>query len=167
MKSILLGAIAPLLFTLNAIAVERTFKTTDGKTYEKAEVTRVEPDGIRISYTDGLAKIPFTNLPKEVQSEFGYNAAKVDDYNKAADLAAAEKKAFDDEVARNLAAMPKTSQPAVAAKPAVALSNSRAGAPAANSSGLATSTGLNAKPTGSSSQKSSGLGTSKLGGKGK
>ena len=49
------------------------FKTINGKQYEDAKVTCVEPDGILVKYKLGISKLYFVQLPKEVQQRFNYN----------------------------------------------------------------------------------------------
>jgi len=65
------------------------FKTTDGKEYKDATVSRVEPDGIVVKTKSGISKLYFTELPKEVQDRFHYDAQKAAAYSgsqaKAAD----------------------------------------------------------------------------------
>ena len=64
-----------------AIALGDDFKTIDGKEYKNATLSRVEPDGIVISSKSVIAKLYFTELPKEVQERFHYDAAKGDAYS--------------------------------------------------------------------------------------
>jgi hypothetical protein len=52
------------------------FKTIDGKEYKNVTVSRVEPDGIVLTSSSGISKVYFTELPKEVQERFHYDAAK-------------------------------------------------------------------------------------------
>jgi hypothetical protein len=52
------------------------FKTIDGREYKNAAISRVEPDGIVLKTKSGVAKIYFTELPKEVQERFHYNPAQ-------------------------------------------------------------------------------------------
>ena len=59
-----------------SIALADGFKTTDGQEYKNVTVTRVEPDGIVIMSKSGISKVYFTELPKEVQDRFNYDAAK-------------------------------------------------------------------------------------------
>ncbi len=42
---------------------------------------RVEPDGITIKFSGGIVKVPFTELPKEVQQRFNYNPEKAAEYS--------------------------------------------------------------------------------------
>src|SRR5438094_10472022 len=66
-----------ILAALSAsIALADDFKTSDGKEYKNVTVRRVEPDGIVISSKSVIAKLYFTELPKEVQERFHYNPAK-------------------------------------------------------------------------------------------
>src|SRR5439155_9475432 len=44
-------------------------------------VSRVEPDGLVLSSKSGISKVYFTELPKEVQERFHYDAAKGDAYS--------------------------------------------------------------------------------------
>ena len=59
-----------------SIVVAEDFKTLNGKDYKNVEVNRVEPDGIVLKSKSGITKIYFTELPKEVQERFHYDAAK-------------------------------------------------------------------------------------------
>ena len=47
-----------------------------GKQYKNATVVRVEPDGLLISFSGGIVKIPFTELPKDVQDRYHYDPEK-------------------------------------------------------------------------------------------
>src|SRR5262245_54136700 len=51
------------------------FKTTKGKEYKNATVSRVEADGIVIKTKTGISKIYFVELPKDVQERFHYGSA--------------------------------------------------------------------------------------------
>ncbi len=70
-----------------AADAERTIVTLDGTKYEQATVSRVEPDGIRISYSDGATKIPFEQLSPELQKEFGYDPEKAGKHRAAMNAA--------------------------------------------------------------------------------
>src|SRR5206468_904872 len=50
------------------------------KEYKSAKVSRVEPDGIVLITKSGISKVYFTELPKEVQERFHYDAAKAAAY---------------------------------------------------------------------------------------
>jgi len=65
-------------------ALAEDFKTLNGKEYKDATIARVEPDGVVLKYKSGISKVYFTELPKEVQQRFHYDAAK------AANLVTAE-----------------------------------------------------------------------------
>src|SRR5438132_7825597 len=68
-----------ILAALSAsIALADDFKTIDGKEYKNATVNHVEPDGIVITHSFGILKIPFTELPMDVQKRFGYDAEKIE-----------------------------------------------------------------------------------------
>jgi hypothetical protein len=58
-----------------SLALADDFKTTNGKEYKNATVTRVEPDGIVIKFSGGIVKIRFDELPKELQKRYAHDAA--------------------------------------------------------------------------------------------
>jgi len=71
-----------ILAALSAsIALADDFKTIDGKEYKKAEVSRVELDGIVITFSGGIVKIPFAELPPEIQQKYGYNPEQAEPYS--------------------------------------------------------------------------------------
>src|SRR5215471_8323102 len=53
-----------------SLALSEDFKTTSGKVYKDATVSRVESDGIELKTKTGIAKVYFTELPQEVQERF-------------------------------------------------------------------------------------------------
>src|SRR5438876_9340051 len=57
------------------------FKTVEGKEYKNVTVSRVEPDGLVLSSKSGISKLYFTELPKEIQERFHYDAAKGNTYS--------------------------------------------------------------------------------------
>jgi hypothetical protein len=59
---------------LTSIALAEDFKTVDHKEYKNAKVSRVEPDGIVIVFSGGIVKLPFVELPPEVQKKYGYDS---------------------------------------------------------------------------------------------
>src|SRR6266403_3584085 len=67
--------------TLSFISVAQAddFKTVTGKEYKNATVSRVEPDGIVLTNKDGISKVYFTELPKNVQERFGFDPQKAGD----------------------------------------------------------------------------------------
>ena len=80
------------ILTLSAsVALAEDFKTIKGKEYKDANVTRVEPDGVVITFRGGMVKIYFVELPKDVQKRFGYDTDKTE-AEQAAPRAAEEKR---------------------------------------------------------------------------
>ena len=66
-----------ILAALSAsLALADDFKTISGKEYKNATVSRVEPDGLVLRTKSGILKIYFTELPKQVQERFHYDAQK-------------------------------------------------------------------------------------------
>jgi hypothetical protein len=53
-----------------SLAFSEDFKTTTGKVYKDATVSRVEGDGIVLKTERGIYKVYFTELPQEVQERF-------------------------------------------------------------------------------------------------
>ena len=66
-----------MLAALSAsLALAEDFKTINGKEYKDATIRRVEADGIVVKTKSGISKVYFTELPKEVQKRFHYEAPK-------------------------------------------------------------------------------------------
>jgi hypothetical protein len=65
-----------LTIRVASIALADDFKTVNGKEYENATVGRVEPDGLVLRTKSGISKVYFTELPKEIQERFKYDAHK-------------------------------------------------------------------------------------------
>ena len=63
-----------------SLALADDFKTIDGKEYKNVTVSRVEPDGIVLKSKSGILKVYFTELPKEVQERFHYDAQQAAQY---------------------------------------------------------------------------------------
>jgi hypothetical protein len=53
-----------------SLALSEDFKTTSGKVYKNATVSRVEGDGIVLKTEKGIFKLYFAELPQEVQERF-------------------------------------------------------------------------------------------------
>jgi len=53
-----------------SLALSEDFKTTNGKVYKDATVSRIEADGIVLRTEAGIAKVYFTELPQDVQERF-------------------------------------------------------------------------------------------------
>jgi len=70
-----------LLLSLAAAAFSEDFTTVNGKEYKDASVTRIEPDGVVVKTNSGVTKIYFTQLPKDVQERFHYDAGKAASYS--------------------------------------------------------------------------------------
>lgn len=72
--------LAFLALCLASVAIADDFKTIDGKEYKNATVSRVEPDGIVLITKSGISKVYFTELPKDVQEHFHYDAKKAAEF---------------------------------------------------------------------------------------
>jgi hypothetical protein len=53
-----------------SLALSEDFKTTNGKVYKDATVSRIEGDGIVLRTENGIFKVYFTELPQEIQKRF-------------------------------------------------------------------------------------------------
>ena len=87
-----------------------------GKVYKNAKVTRVEPDGLNISHSGGVAKLFFWELPESVQQQYGYNPTNAAAYEQQ--IIAAQRKEYEIEKAQEIAAdqeVYSNQQPQVAA----------------------------------------------------
>jgi hypothetical protein len=75
------NTIIAIIATLSAsLAFTDDFKTINGKEYKNVTVSRVEADGIVIKGKSGISKVYFTELPKDVQQRFGYDADRAREY---------------------------------------------------------------------------------------
>ena len=67
-------ALIILVLCCASVVLADDFKTVDGKEYKHATVSRVEPDGIVITFSGGIVKLPFVELPPDVQTKYGYDS---------------------------------------------------------------------------------------------
>jgi hypothetical protein len=77
-----------LILCFAPIVLADDFKTTDGKEYKKVTVSRVEPDGIVISFSGGIVKIPFAELSPELQKQYGFDPQAAADFRRQIDESA-------------------------------------------------------------------------------
>ena len=84
-----------VLTLLGAAVVARAedLKTRGGKEYKDIKVMAVEADGLKIMHAAGMAKIPYEQLPDDLQTKYAFDPAK-----------AAEKR-VDDAKKRKIAAI--------------------------------------------------------------
>ena len=103
--------IAALVVCLGSESLSDDFKTINGTEYKNVQVSGVEPDGIMLKTKSGLTKVYFTELPKEVQQRFHYDAQQGAQYSAQTfdQVTTANQQKFEqdqkraDEIARNLA----------------------------------------------------------------
>jgi hypothetical protein len=69
-----------LAISIEATASAEDVRTTNGHEYKDAQISRVEPDGIVITHSAGIVKIPFTELPRDSQKKYGYDPEKAQAY---------------------------------------------------------------------------------------
>ena len=77
------AALAILAALSASIALADDFKTIDGREYKNVTVSKEEPDGITVTNKKAgvIAKLYFTELPKEVQQRFNYDPEKAAAYS--------------------------------------------------------------------------------------
>jgi hypothetical protein len=102
MKTKLLVTLVVMIALRATFADQPTTIATKYEKFEKAVVSRVEPDAITIMHASGVARIPFQDLPEEMQRKYGYDPQKALAYQQAIQRAAreqalAEAKAVRDE----------------------------------------------------------------------
>lgn len=72
--------LAVLAMLSASLVVADDFKTTNGKEYKNATVSRVEPDGIVIKFHGGIVKLQFTELPSDIQKKYRYDPVAAREY---------------------------------------------------------------------------------------
>ena len=50
-----------------------TWATSDGKTYQNVVVTKIEPDTVSITHSMGVAHVPISTLPPDIQKQLNYD----------------------------------------------------------------------------------------------
>ncbi|HZA38636.1 MAG TPA: thioredoxin family protein [Candidatus Baltobacteraceae bacterium] len=70
-----------LIVCFASVALAEDFKAIDGKEYKNVKLSRIEPDGIVLISKSGISKVYFSELPKEVQDRFHYDAAQAAAYS--------------------------------------------------------------------------------------
>ena len=101
---LLLASLLPLL--------AEDWTTEDGKTYKNVTVVGQEDDGVRITYDGGVGKIPYYELPVDIQKRFGQDIESLAEKKRAVD------RAIEDAV-RSAAAAEQMKQPVAAPVPNV------------------------------------------------
>ncbi len=79
--------ITALIFVLRLVCPDATARVMqlgevrlDGETYTAAEVTKVEPDGLVITHSSGIARIPYEKLPQNLQKTFRFDPTEAQAY---------------------------------------------------------------------------------------
>jgi len=81
------------------------FKTLDGTVYRDCVVSKVDPDGISIVFTNGNlggAKLKFSNVGEDLRKQYGYEPVKAAEFEKE-ELARKERDAATEREALRLA----------------------------------------------------------------
>lgn len=69
-----------LLFVVASTSLALDMTTRDGTTYQNVTVTAVEPDGLRVTHSNGAAKLLFVELPTAIQQLYHYDPSKAAEY---------------------------------------------------------------------------------------
>ncbi len=64
--------------------------TLSGEKFIGVTISRAEPDGLVVIKSDGIVKIPFSDLSPELRAKYGYDPQKAAQYNAAVQAAAAQ-----------------------------------------------------------------------------
>ncbi|WP_040547116.1 hypothetical protein [Pedosphaera parvula] len=67
---------------LTRFACAENLTTLDKQTFQNYRVVKTEPDGIIIMHAQGGGKVAFTNLPPELQKQYGYDPVKAEELAK-------------------------------------------------------------------------------------
>lgn len=87
------GTFAALLFWATlTLARADDIKTVTGKEYKNVKISRAEPDGLVIIASYGIIKIPFEDLPADLQQKYHYDPIASAQFRKRSDDTAAERK---------------------------------------------------------------------------
>ncbi len=81
--------VGAVVFALFAAATARAdnFVLNNGTEYKEVKVSRVEPDGLVVTTDYGIVKLFFTDLSKEVQEEYHYDAKQTEAFRFRLDAA--------------------------------------------------------------------------------
>jgi len=92
--------------------------TTDGVTYDRVKLSRVDPDGLLVEFQPatggtGIAKLKFARLPASLQKQFGFDPGKAAGYEQEEKqaMAALTQKLQHDETVRTAALMVQDDTP--------------------------------------------------------
>lgn len=69
------------LFLVSALRAE-DMPLQNGKILKGVQVTKVEPDGLRVMHQDGLTKVPFESLPTDWKARYSFDPSKAEAYRK-------------------------------------------------------------------------------------
>jgi hypothetical protein len=86
------GALAALVIgAALTLARAEDIKTVTGKEYKNVKISRAEPDGLVIIASYGIIKIPFAELPRDLQQKYRYDPVASAQFRKGLDDAAASR----------------------------------------------------------------------------
>jgi hypothetical protein len=81
------------LFAFQQTAVSEIIPNLAG--YEQVEITKVEPDGVRIMHKAGAAKLKFEQLPPDLQKKYGFSAEKAKAFRDKTEAERADRETMD------------------------------------------------------------------------
>ena len=76
-------------------SAENALVDLNGKKYLNARLQRVEPDGLLVSHTAGVTKVFFTDLPKAIRDQYGYDPIEAAEFSRLKKAGAAEQERHD------------------------------------------------------------------------
>lgn len=128
-RSVLFAAL--LLSLAPASAAPKNYgvvATREGKMYFDCQVSHIYPDGVTFTHRDGVTKIPFSNLPENLRTEFRYDPKAEAEYQKQQ---AAQRKAEQERAKQQQIAMQEQLMEAQMAEASYLASASRLSQPTA------------------------------------
>ena len=70
------AAAAPVPSSTSDAGIISSIRTLDGHLYTNCRVIKQDSTGITFSHSEGIAQIPFYNMPPDLQKQFGYSIEK-------------------------------------------------------------------------------------------
>jgi hypothetical protein len=71
-----------ILLTLAVVVHAEDIATTSGTIYSNVTVKRAEPDALVLLTAKGILRVPFSELPKDTATKFGYDETKAAEYQR-------------------------------------------------------------------------------------
>lgn len=104
-KSLMAMGLASLAFRAFAAEQIERIETIDGRVYEEVSGVRASPAKLSFTHRDGVASVPFEQLPPSIRARFGYDPDKASAQRKLDEEQARELARYEESIARELERM--------------------------------------------------------------